>query len=365
MNEETEILKRCNRLHQAYFLLYEIANEDDVSSLEEKHQKDYKDSLDYHEKFKRINSIYDYVKQHQENKKERICYWFKKLENTYASLAAMAVCFGPSDMYEDINAWKKEIMNCSDSMRAYLYMAIINQEETVLMDTNADYGIQDIVSCLDTSNYDDSTKWEVLKLYSKWESAMDEVLELIHETTILLTDKNEDIEFLETKFYEYWSGVLKTQSITDILKRSLNIEWNVSEAGIQIQMTMFRPFSLSVSVDKEQKDKKDMIHIGAVLDERMDSSTDAPSIDDVTRVGKIITDRTKLEILRFVKEKPKYGKEIADQLGLTTSTISYHMNALIELSFVTTRLDAGRIYYQTNVEKIQDSMDNIKRFFTD
>lgn len=68
---------------------------------------------------------------------------------------------------------------------------------------------------------------------------------------------------------------------------------------------------------------------------------------------KLLSDKSKLEILTLLKKKPMYGNELAQALHLKTPTISYHMDALLEGNFIRIKKENNRIYYSLNEEEIE------------
>ena len=83
---------------------------------------------------------------------------------------------------------------------------------------------------------------------------------------------------------------------------------------------------------------------------------------DVIKIGKVFAEKSKLDILEFVKHTPAFGRELAKQLNLTTATISYHVNSLLELGFLKTSIEGGRIYYQTNGERIREVLQQLQQY---
>lgn len=78
---------------------------------------------------------------------------------------------------------------------------------------------------------------------------------------------------------------------------------------------------------------------------------------------KVISDQSKYEILKLLKERMMYGQEIANRMKLTTPTISYHMDTLVSLGIVTVKKQDNRVYYGLNKEAIIGFLDNIKQEF--
>ncbi len=64
---------------------------------------------------------------------------------------------------------------------------------------------------------------------------------------------------------------------------------------------------------------------------------------------KALSDEKRLEIIRITSERPWYNKELADYFNLTTATLSYHLNLLLELGILNFEPSiSNRYYYTTN-----------------
>lgn len=85
--------------------------------------------------------------------------------------------------------------------------------------------------------------------------------------------------------------------------------------------------------------------------------------EEYQKILKALGDKSKLDILLFVKDKPSYGTEIAKQFHLTTATVSHHMNQLLQLELVQVEVKEKRVYYQTQKERLQEVFDACKRMF--
>lgn len=79
--------------------------------------------------------------------------------------------------------------------------------------------------------------------------------------------------------------------------------------------------------------------------------------DRISLVFKIISDRTRLEILREVIAEPTYGKLIAEKLNLTTATISHHIEVLKSVNLITEKRKKNIKYFEANEEEIRKLFD--------
>ena len=74
---------------------------------------------------------------------------------------------------------------------------------------------------------------------------------------------------------------------------------------------------------------------------------------------KLIADPSKLEILKLIKQTPRYGQELANLLNLKTSTISYHMEALLNARIINIERKNNRYYYSLEKDEISALLDTL------
>lgn len=79
--------------------------------------------------------------------------------------------------------------------------------------------------------------------------------------------------------------------------------------------------------------------------------------DKVSQVFKIISDRTRLEILRAIAKEPTYGKLLAERLNLTTATISHHVEVLKSEDLITEKRIKNIKYFEANEQEIRRFFD--------
>lgn len=87
------------------------------------------------------------------------------------------------------------------------------------------------------------------------------------------------------------------------------------------------------------------------------------SMEEMTAVWKALGDKSKFEILLYIKQKSAYGSEIAKHFSLTTATVSHHMNKLQQLGLVRAELKEGRLYYKTRNDRLREFFEDAKELF--
>lgn len=81
--------------------------------------------------------------------------------------------------------------------------------------------------------------------------------------------------------------------------------------------------------------------------------------ETLIRQTKLLSDKSKLDILCSLRHSNKYNLELAETLGLSPSTTSHHMNALLSQGFVTVEKRDGKVYYCLHKENIQSFLDTL------
>ncbi len=83
--------------------------------------------------------------------------------------------------------------------------------------------------------------------------------------------------------------------------------------------------------------------------------------DELLMDARVLSEKSKLEILLALKGGDMYGGEIATRIGLTAATVSHHMNTLLATGFVTLRRHGGKTYYHLAPAAIRRFLDGMSR----
>ena len=68
---------------------------------------------------------------------------------------------------------------------------------------------------------------------------------------------------------------------------------------------------------------------------------------------KLLSDKSRFEIMSYLSEKPAYAGELVKYSGLTAATISHHMSQLAEASLIRLEKIDTKVYYSVNKEMLQ------------
>lgn len=320
---------------------------------------------EFNNKFDLIIEMYHYVIDRIKADRERIEYYFKERNAQNCTFAALALLMDMNCPQNDVAAYEERIKPLSLADRVYLYATIINGEEAASITKEELSDQSGLIAFLEASALDAQTKWEAVKIFNRQEFYYNEAAGILAEVIRLLRGKYErEINELSLSFYNYWTGIFENSDIIEIISDKLKISWKLSTAGQLLVPAIFLPFGVSFAINGAEADK-DIIRIGVMLDKRFELLyKKSLSKEDIVEIGKLLSDKSKVDILELVSKRPCYGKELANALGLSTATISYHVNALLRAGCLQTEVISNKIYYSIDNEKLSAYMEGIRSFFS-
>ena len=81
--------------------------------------------------------------------------------------------------------------------------------------------------------------------------------------------------------------------------------------------------------------------------------------NDAIKLFKCLADRSRLQILKSLLQEDMYVERLAQRLGLTSATISFHLRKLEEAGAVTSRKEQYYTMYAVNTEVFEARMLDI------
>ena len=360
---KTVILKHVNLVDEAMYILHHMANTSDMNKKMESFVGYFpKTEEAYRKKAKVLLNIYEDVKRKLTCPKEKLEYYFTERADFMANYASLALVYKRTCYDYTIEKLKEEIKNYSDHDRLRVYADLIWDEEAESIGDDQLKTLEDLVSFLERSSLKEAECWETIKIFKHQEKHFNEVIEIVEEVVHLLEAHMTEIKELEKAFAKTWKNYKENNGIVRFIQEGLDIKWELSEDGCVIIPDLFLFLGVMLSLKSRLK-KEDVIRLGILFDDQVRLVQKMIDSERIVKFGKVISDKSKVEILRFINHKSAYGKEIADALKLSTPTISYHVNALMQLGLVKTSIEANKVYYTINKEAIEKLLDEIKTFF--
>lgn len=365
MGKDLQIVQHANIFDEAIILLYYWVNKDDMEETFQK-RADITELMleDYTERYELLHAIYLDVKEHFASRKERIEYLFKARNTDFSTYATLSILWEFHNFDNRLLSYKERFHSLNEEERLRIFARLIDCDEFTGLPKENLRTFTDLITFLDSSSYDKEAKWEAIKIYNNQEVYYNEVTDILTEVIELLnTHHTAAIARLEKLFYDYWSEYQKKSDIVETLKERLNFAWEDGIAGTVIVPNLFQPFSLSLSIDEEDPSKQNVIRIGIMMNQNFILTGKKIRKEDIVNIGKLLSDKSKIDILEYAGKKPCYGKELANELQLSTATISYHVNALLKEGLLKAEVSANKVYYSLNREALASYFEDVKNYF--
>ena len=74
--------------------------------------------------------------------------------------------------------------------------------------------------------------------------------------------------------------------------------------------------------------------------------------EDMIQKLSLISDPTRFNIILMLSKKSMYGREISEELSISTGTISHHLSHLLKENLIQSEMKGKRIYYRVNQSEI-------------
>ena len=78
---------------------------------------------------------------------------------------------------------------------------------------------------------------------------------------------------------------------------------------------------------------------------------------EVYHAIKLLGDRTRFDILCYLRDRRAYGQELSARFGLSRNTIHHHMSKLLAARLVTCTVDGNRVYYTVDGDSVSTLLE--------
>lgn len=198
-------------------------------------------------------------------------------------------------------------------------------------------------------------KWYLLSLFKKPRLHIEKFIKLIQDYLPIYQElKNKYMKPYE-EFVEWIDEKIDAHGIAFI---DDNIEFiNLNEyTEVHLNYSLFELHS-----SHHFSDGTVYIYIGLMFKKYIEDQKDKNDIDKHLLVYKVLSDKTRFDIIQILIKQESYGQEIAEKLGITTATVSYHMDYLLGASLVILKRKSRRIYYSVNKDQIKNSISFLEK----
>lgn len=100
-----------------------------------------------------------------------------------------------------------------------------------------------------------------------------------------------------------------------------------------------------------------------VFDCRLTIDKKEALLDELSTILKVIDDKSRMEILRMLVNNKSYGKALSDQVGISTPTVSHHLDILKKAGFIKEEKIRNIKYFYADKEKLKKVINDINKYF--
>ncbi|HYE09135.1 MAG TPA: winged helix-turn-helix domain-containing protein [Patescibacteria group bacterium] len=86
-------------------------------------------------------------------------------------------------------------------------------------------------------------------------------------------------------------------------------------------------------------------------------------LEELSKILKVIDDKSRMEILRILVNNKNYGKALSDLVGISTPTVSHHLDILKQAGFIQEEKIRNIKYFYADKEKLKKVIDDINKYF--
>lgn len=222
-------------------------------------------------------------------------------------------------------------------------------------------------------------KWKIQQVFIEPEKHRRQVGDLLKEAIAILQRHDKELTKIVEKFAVYWEKFLKKEELLPQLKNTFALDMEENRNGLIVFPNILGFHTVSLSADTTKTGEflsPYYIRIGVLfgemlpLDGELQSLNDARMSDEARAEKalknlKLLSDKSKFDILTSIKIQRAYGSELAKRFHLTTATISHHMTALLDAGLIEVQKEDGRVYYRSNTEALKETLEYCRKVLTE
>ncbi len=209
-----------------------------------------------------------------------------------------------------------------------------------------------LIAQLEQLALDEQYCWRVYKLLQDYPGAMAELTELLEPAARRIAPVLAELRPLLAPIYDGWEDYFAGHSISDLLENVTNQTVNEDEMDVYVNVSLMAVGDIMYTYDTEGEKAYRQLYLGVLLNRSFQMNRLQASEESVCGLLKVISDRSKFDILRRISCRSTYCQELSREMGLTTATISRHMSLLLDAGLVRARREDNRIYYELERETL-------------
>ncbi len=248
--------------------------------------------------------------------------------------------FIPEDI--TVDAFADHLAELTDEQARLIMLINLNDAAKQSLDhevlVRLSRGEGDVVAFIRQITLPPAVKWEAMEFFDDTRGAMKAFVGLVKRylpvyKQVLDTYKNA-IEGFET-YVSQGVGADGKRFLNRVVRDAIELE----SENISVGILFFRSRSLTcVTIDDKLR-----VFIGTEYEDTVKQALGGEDISML--IFKNLADKTRFQILNLLKSGDLYGQEIAEKVGITLATVSYHMSFLLAANLVRLEKIGQKGYY--------------------
>lgn len=205
---------------------------------------------------------------------------------------------------------------------------------------------------------DEKFKARLIFAFQDPEGSLDELGGLLEQAAGLLEPFRERMEAETVKGEERWKKYFASHDLDGFLSLIGVSPDRSGCSGIRIRWNVVQGVTLVLQIGDENRSGILNAGMGVLIDEK---SLRFLKRGNEREALQLLADPVKLDILLYISQVPHYGRELAERFGLSTATISYHMQDLLNKGLVSVSQQGKRVYYSLDRDRIRQVLEWLQR----
>ncbi len=368
-----EICNQVDYLSEAIGLLTHIASGE--SYMELKRSLGAKRNITFETKghvFEVLTKIEKAAQKAFNKKSEILSYYFKVEENAVRSCGEVLILwdgFG-NEPYRSVEEFEGYFEHISEEEYILKFGNHLQSYGDTISDESSFEKLDEpikIITYLMNMELSQEEKWKIQTVFLNRKEHLAKVMNLIRQMIDFLKNYDDELNAMTQEFYDYWCQELKERSLTEYVQERIEFNVPVNPYGYRLRPSLMIPNVMGIHISTEDDGtykKQDEGWIGVIFGTECDilvgKKEDELEAAQVLRALKLLSDKSKFDILCRISREPAYGNQLAKEMKLTAATISHHVNALMAEGLVTIHLEDKKVYYEPDKENLKKVIERCK-----
>lgn len=201
-------------------------------------------------------------------------------------------------------------------------------------------------------------KWEIYRSLRDYDDALAELEWLLTPVAKRMEAILERHRGTLEQTANYWRDYFREHSFRDFKTDMLGVQREPEPAGEMERIVWFWWMGFG-QIHCYQCGSREALNIGVLV--RRDNMPKSIGYvqGNVQNILKLLGDKSKFDLLRRMTGRRCYGLELANEMGLTSGTISKHLNTLFSSGLLTVQRVNNRVYYQTDEAAVRRFLEQL------